>query len=102
MRCYEIGSRAALFFAHLSFVRAIFMIQIGDKIISRELFENHFICHLEKCEGNCCVFGDSGAPLEADEATLLSRELESILPFMRAEGKRAGQGTGSMGDRYGE
>jgi hypothetical protein len=71
------------------------MIQIGDKIISRELFENHFICHLEKCEGNCCVFGDSGAPLEADEATLLSRELESILPFMRAEGKRAAREQGA-------
>ncbi len=65
------------------------MIQIGEKIISRELFEKHFICHLEKCEGNCCVIGDSGAPLEDDEAALLSAQLESILPFMRAEGKRA-------------
>lgn len=65
------------------------MIQIGEKIISRELFEMHFICHLEKCEGNCCVFGDSGAPLEDDEAILLSAQLDSILPFMRAEGKRA-------------
>jgi len=65
------------------------MIQIGDKIISRDLFENHFICHLEKCEGNCCVFGDSGAPLEDNEAYLLFRDLEQIVPFMRAEGKRA-------------
>jgi len=65
------------------------MIQIGEKIISRELFENHFICHLEKCEGNCCVFGDSGAPLEDSEAELMSAEIEKILPFMRAEGKRA-------------
>ena len=65
------------------------MIQIGDKIISRELFENHFICYLEKCKGNCCVFGDSGAPLEDGEAALLAAQLESILPFMRAEGKRA-------------
>ena len=65
------------------------MIQIGDKIISRDLFENHFICHLEKCEGNCCVFGDSGAPLEDTESEKLSDELENILPFIRAEGKRA-------------
>ena len=47
------------------------MIQIGDKIISRDLFEKHFICHLEKCEGNCCVFGDSGAPLEDNEADFM-------------------------------
>ncbi|MCD4711365.1 MAG: DUF3109 family protein [Bacteroidales bacterium] len=65
------------------------MIQIGEKIISRELFENHFICHLEKCEGNCCIFGDSGAPLEDGEAKSLAGELEKILPYMRAEGKRA-------------
>jgi hypothetical protein len=65
------------------------MIQIGDKIVSRDIFEKQFICHLEKCEGNCCVFGDSGAPLGDDEADLLSRDLEKILPFMRAEGKRA-------------
>jgi len=65
------------------------MIQIGEIIITRDLFENHFICHLEKCEGNCCVFGDSGAPLEDAESEQLSGELESILPFMRAEGKRA-------------
>jgi len=65
------------------------MIQIGDKIISRQLFEHHFICHLDKCEGNCCVFGDSGAPLERDEAEQLSAGLDKILPYMRAEGKRA-------------
>ena len=65
------------------------MFQIGDKIISRDLFEKHFICHLEKCEGNCCVFGDAGAPLEDDEADALSRDLDKIIPYIRAEGKRA-------------
>lgn len=65
------------------------MIQIGDKIVSRALFENHFLCHLEKCEGNCCVFGDSGAPLESVEADLLEKNIERITPYMRAEGLRA-------------
>lgn len=64
------------------------MIQIGDKIISRDLFEFHFICHLEKCEGNCCVFGDSGAPLEEREVGLIEENLERIKPYMRAEGQR--------------
>ena len=72
----------------MCFTRTI-MIQIGDKIISRELFENHFICHLEKCEGNCCVFGDSGAPLEDDEADVIEEYLDEIKPYMRAEGLRA-------------
>lgn len=65
------------------------MIQIGDKIVSRELFENQFVCNLAKCEGNCCVFGDSGAPLEDDEADLIQREMKKIVPYLRAEGKRA-------------
>ncbi len=67
-----------LFFLHICLLFCPYMIQIGEKIVSRDLFENHFICHLEKCEGNCCVFGDSGAPLEDDEAESLSRDLEKI------------------------
>jgi hypothetical protein len=65
------------------------MIQIGDIIVSKELFVNHFICNLAKCEGNCCVYGDSGAPLEQYEADLLEINLSEIKPFMRAEGKQA-------------
>jgi len=44
---------------------------------------------LEKCEGNCCVFGDSGAPLENGEADRLEKDIERITPYMRAEGSRA-------------
>lgn len=65
------------------------MIQIGDKIISRELLENQFICHLAKCKGNCCVFGDSGAPLEDKEADMIGQYIDEIKPFMRPEGLRA-------------
>jgi hypothetical protein len=79
------------------------VIQIGDKIVSRELFDNHFSCHLEKCEGNCCVFGDSGAPLEEEEARLLESYLEAIKPFMRAEGLREVSEQGSwIVDRDGD
>jgi hypothetical protein len=65
------------------------MIQIGDKIVSRDLFDKQFICHLEKCEGNCCVFGDAGAPLEEEEAVALAEGWEAIRPVMRAEGVRS-------------
>jgi hypothetical protein len=79
------------------------VIQIGDKIVSRELFDNHFICHLEKCEGNCCVFGDSGAPLEEEEVRLLEACLEAIKPYMRAEGLREVNEQGSwVVDRDGD
>lgn len=65
------------------------MIQIQDKLVSSELFEEKFICHLEKCLGNCCVYGDAGAPLEDDEAKILEEEFEKIRPFIRPEGAKA-------------
>ncbi|MCW3786669.1 DUF3109 family protein [Plebeiibacterium sediminum] len=55
------------------------MIQIDDKIISLELFQEKFICNIAKCKGICCVEGDSGAPLTEDEA----KELEEIYPKIK-------------------
>ena len=79
------------------------MIQIGDKIVSKDLFDFHFICHLQKCEGNCCVFGDSGAPLDDTEVKILDQHIESIKPFMREEGIREVNEQGSwMVDRDGD
>ena len=42
------------------------MIQIDDKIISLDIFQKRFVCDLPKCKGDCCVEGESGAPLEED------------------------------------
>jgi len=71
------------------------MIQIGNRIVSRELFDNYFTCHLEKCEGSCCVYGDSGAPLEDEEADLIDKYINVLFPFMRPEGRRAVEKSGS-------
>lgn len=65
------------------------MIQIGNTVVSLELFRNQFICHLQKCEGNCCVYGESGAPLEDDEADLIQKNIKAIIPYMRSEGIRS-------------
>lgn len=43
------------------------MIQIQDTLISDEIFEEQFICDLCKCKGQCCVEGESGAPLTKEE-----------------------------------
>ena len=50
------------------------MIEIGRTIISRDVFEEHFVCDLLKCKGACCVEGDSGAPLTSDEAASIERD----------------------------
>ncbi len=60
-------------------VRANFycrMVEIGDTVVSFDLFEQQFCCDLGVCRGQCCVDGDSGAPLEPGERA----ELERVLP----------------------
>lgn len=54
------------------------MIEVGDTIISRDVFEEHFICDLCKCKGQCCVEGDSGAPITKEE----KEQIEAILPVI--------------------
>jgi hypothetical protein len=55
------------------------VIQIDDKIVSQDLFEVLFVCDYDTCKGECCVEGDSGAPLEPGEA----EELRRCLPEVR-------------------
>lgn len=52
------------------------MIQIDDTLVSLDVIERFFLCDLAHCKGECCVEGDSGAPLEMSEIA----ELEKVLP----------------------
>ena len=54
------------------------MIQIDDKIVSQDLFDVLFVCDYDTCKGECCVEGDSGAPLEPGEAEELRRCLTEV------------------------
>ncbi len=62
------------------------MLQIDNTIISLDVLEEKFACDLSKCKGNCCVYGDSGAPLSKEEADLLEEIYPRIKPYLRAEG----------------
>jgi hypothetical protein len=63
--------------------------QIGKTLVSREIFEQKFVCDLTSCKGACCVEGESGAPLEQGEAEQIAADYEKIKPFMRPEGIEA-------------
>lgn len=65
------------------------MIEIEDKIVSEDLFEEYFCCDLKACKGICCVEGDSGAPLEIEEVEEIESSLEIIKKYMSAEGIEA-------------
>jgi hypothetical protein len=65
------------------------MIQIEDKIISQEIFDQQFVCDLNACKGACCVEGDSGAPLLKNEAKELEKSYSFIRKYLSADGKEA-------------
>lgn len=65
------------------------LVEIGDKIISTQIFERKFVCDLNACKGACCVHGDAGAPLKMEEVDKLEDDLDEILPYMRPEGVAA-------------
>lgn len=62
------------------------MIEIEKKLVSLDLVEKHFCCDLAKCKGMCCVHGDSGAPLEVQEAEKLDEIYPDIKNYLREQG----------------
>ncbi len=62
------------------------MIIIDNTIVSDDLFQVRFTCHLKHCFGACCVAGNAGAPLEEEEISGIEDELEHIKPFMTDRG----------------
>ena len=80
------------------------MIQIDDTLVSLDLIERSFLCDLSHCKGQCCVEGDSGAPLEPGEEEELKRVLPEIWNDMLPEARTVIQSQGvaytdSDGDR---
>lgn len=62
------------------------MLIVGETLVSEELLEEQFVCDLNKCLGQCCVEGESGAPLLQEELPVLEEIYEKVKPFMRRQG----------------
>jgi hypothetical protein len=71
------------------------MIVIDRTIVSDDLLDKQFVCSLQQCKGNCCVAGESGAPLTANETVTIEKELPGIMPLLTEEGKKAIQQFGA-------
>ena len=65
------------------------LIELGDTIISSEIFTKKFVCDLNRCKGACCVLGDAGAPLTQLEVKNIQENIEEITPYMSESGKLA-------------
>lgn len=61
------------------------LISIGKTLVSTEVLEEQFVCDLQKCKGECCIAGDSGAPLEESELDEIDKYYEVVKPYLQAE-----------------
>lgn len=62
------------------------MLRIGDIIFSLDILEKKFMCDLSRCHGNCCRYGDSGAPLSNAEVHILEDIWPAVKLYLRPEG----------------
>ena len=68
--------------------REIPILQVGKVLLSTEIVTEYFCCDLSACHGQCCVDGESGAPLTLDEAAELERLLPTIEDSLSAEARK--------------
>ena len=62
------------------------LVEIGNKIVSTDVFSEQFTCDLNKCKGACCVKGNGGAPLNENEVDKIQNNIEKIKPYMSKSG----------------
>lgn len=65
------------------------MIQIENTLVSFDIFEKKFSCDLSRCKGICCIEGDLGAPMDADEIGKIENNYDSIKVYMKPAGIQA-------------
>ena len=69
--------------------------KVGEVLVSDEIADKEFVCNLEKCKGACCVEGDLGAPLDADELEVIKEITPAVTPYLSEEGRQAIREQGS-------
>ncbi len=63
------------------------MVQIGDAIVSFDLFQEYFCCNPSHCKGICCIEGDAGAPVLLEEVEKLEEALDVVIDEMAPEAR---------------
>ncbi len=60
------------------------IVQVGDVLVSPDIFTERFCCDLDACKGRCCIEGDAGAPVTLDEIGELESCLDVVWPSLSA------------------
>lgn len=61
------------------------IIEIGKTLVSSELVEKRFVCDYHTCKGICCLEGDSGAPLSAEEDLIIKKVWTKLTKYLSEE-----------------
>ncbi len=61
------------------------MIMINNVIIEADVYQRHFVCHIDRCKGICCVEGDFGAPLEPAEEKIIEEIHDKISAYLEPD-----------------
>lgn len=72
------------------------MFQLGNTLVSEAIIEKDFVCNLSACKGICCIEGDAGAPLEAEEVAILKEIYPKVKPFLTQKGIEAIEAQGEI------
>lgn len=59
-------------------MKELHILQIGDVLVSPDIFTEYFCCDLAKCKGRCCIEGDAGAPVTLEEIGLMEDNLDEV------------------------
>ena len=70
------------------------MLSVENNLVSDDLALVKFVCDLKKCHGACCVEGDTGAPLDEAEISILEDCLDEVKPYMNESGLAEVERTG--------
>lgn len=59
-------------------MKELHILQVGDVLVSPDIFTECFCCDLAKCKGRCCVEGDAGAPVTLEEIGEMEDNLDAV------------------------
>ena len=61
------------------------IIQVGNVLLSSDIFTEHFCCDYERCKGVCCIEGNAGAPVTLDEIGEIEECLDIVWEDLSAQ-----------------
>lgn len=70
------------------------MFKVQNTILADEIATAKFACNLARCKGACCVVGDAGAPVSADEIPVLKKAYQTVKSELRQRAREVVEGEG--------